>query len=259
MTHGNKKLGYISIYRSIKDHWIWDDPVKFQWWISLLLEVNFKERKVNLGNDLVLCKRGQTVKSLKHFAELWNTTRDSARNFLVLLEKDGMILRNNLHKSTQITICNYDSYQDNLHANQTQPQQQTKRKPNANQTHSDTNNNVNTVNNLNKDNKEDKQEVVFPFESEYFLQNWELWKDFKQKEFKFKYKTPQSEQAALNKLNNLADGLEETAIQIIHESLSNGWKGFFKLKENNNGKSREVQQSYADKIQSKYPEYEGKL
>ena len=41
--------------------------------------------------------------------------KDSARNFLKLLEKDGMILHESLSKSTRITVCNYDTYQSDLH------------------------------------------------------------------------------------------------------------------------------------------------
>jgi hypothetical protein len=40
-------------------------------------------------------------------------------------------------------------------------------------------------------------------------------------------------------LNNLASGIEDIAIKIIHQSMANGWKGFFQLKNNNqNGTSK---------------------
>lgn len=86
--------------------------------------------------------------------------------------------------------------------------------------------------------KSEKPFVQYPFDSEEFKKQWELWKDFKKKEFKFKYKTVQSEQAALTQLSNLANGNEKTAIAIIHQSFANGWKGFFELK--NQPKERTV-------------------
>lgn len=90
--------------------------------------------------------------------------------------------------------------------------------------------------------REDKKgQLVFPFDSENFINQWDIWKDFKNKEFKFKYKSLQSEQAALSQLNNLANGNEETAIKIIHQSLANGYKGLFELKNNNNGRSTNEQ------------------
>lgn len=75
-----------------------------------------------------------------------------------------------------------------------------------------------------------KLEIVLPFESEEFSNYWTMWKDFKKKQFKFTYATPQSEQAALKDLVKLSNGDEQTALQIIEQSLAKGWKGFFALK-----------------------------
>jgi|GEM_PF-5509863 len=98
--------------------------------------------------------------------------------------------------------------------------------------------------------KEIKEEVIFPFSSEEFLSQWFLWKDYKKKEFSFKYKSIISEQAALMDLNKKSNQDEPTAIKIIHQSISNGWKGFFKLKnENNESNSKTIDtQSISDKI-----------
>ena len=82
--------------------------------------------------------------------------------------------------------------------------------------------------------KEKKREegVVFPFDSKEFKNIWDVWKDYKKKEFNFSNKTIQSEQASLKKLNTLAAGIEADAIAIINESMANGWKGHFKLNNN---------------------------
>ncbi len=82
--------------------------------------------------------------------------------------------------------------------------------------------------------------VVFPFDSEKFKKQWDLWKDYKLKEFRFKYKTPQSEQAALIKLAELANKNEDQAILIINESFANGWKGFFKTQNNGSEQKQSV-------------------
>lgn len=78
--------------------------------------------------------------------------------------------------------------------------------------------------------KIEKSEVVLPFNSGIFLLAWENWKEYKKKEFRFRYKSIQSEQAALSELNNLSGMNESTAIAIINQSMAKGWKGFFKLK-----------------------------
>jgi hypothetical protein len=135
--------GYIKLHREITDHWIWSDPIKFKWWVDLLLLVNHSTCKVNIGNQLYDCNRGQVVMSLQNFSERWHVSRDSVRAFLNLLKKDGMIEVESLTVSTQITVCNYDNWQSDTHTNQTQ----TKRKPSASRPQADINNNVKNVKN----------------------------------------------------------------------------------------------------------------
>lgn len=151
-----KDQGWISLHRKIRDHWVWKDPIKLKWWIDILMEVNHSDNMVNLGNQLIECKRGQSVMSLSSWAKRWGVTKDKARNFFVLLEKDNMITRENVVKSTRITVCNYNSYQDVSHASQTQA----KRKLNTN------NNDINE-NNLNRSND------VYSFEN--------FWDDYDKK------------------------------------------------------------------------------
>ena len=76
--------------------------------------------------------------------------------------------------------------------------------------------------------------VVLPFENEFFSNYWEMWKDYKKKQFKFTFATPQSEQAALKDLVKLSNGKEDIALQIIEQSMAKGWKGFFTLKNETN-------------------------
>ena len=77
--------------------------------------------------------------------------------------------------------------------------------------------------------------VKNPF-SEFFTSYWLKWKEYKAKEHKFKYKSEHSENSALNDLFKLSSGNEQTAIAIINQSISNGWKGFFELKNQTNVK-----------------------
>lgn len=76
--------------------------------------------------------------------------------------------------------------------------------------------------------------VEYPF-SEFFKNLWLEWKSYKKTEHRFNYKSPQSEQSALQDLVKKSVGVEETAIAIIQQSMANGWKGFFELKTTNNG------------------------
>lgn len=87
-----------------------------------------------------------------------------------------------------------------------------------------------------REKKNSETELKIPWETENFKTQWQHWKVYKKKEFGFKFKSLQSEQAALTELANKSGGDEKTAIKIIHQSMANGWRGFFELKQNQNGK-----------------------
>ena len=76
-----------------------------------------------------------------------------------------------------------------------------------------------------------KEEIELPFFSKEFEEIWIAWKEYKKKEFKFTYKTNQSELAALSELTKLSNGQEDIAFKILNQSMANGWKGLFNLKE----------------------------
>ena len=103
--------------------------------------------------------------------------------------------------------------------------------------------------------KED--EVIYPYTKKEFINIWNNWKIYKSKEFKFKYRTKQSEQAALKKLANEAEN-ESHAVESIESAMANGWKGIYPQKiineKQNNKKSisysKEFQEELARKIQS---------
>lgn len=152
--------GWIKLQRAIKEHWIWRDSVKLKWWIDILLSVNHSPTKVNIGNQLFECGRGQSIQSLSSWANQWGVSKDKARNFLVLLEKDGMISHESIGKSTRITVCNYDTYQCGLHDNQTITQQSNN--GDATQNHPNKNdNNVKNGNNVNNKNEYRQKHKVF--------------------------------------------------------------------------------------------------
>lgn len=111
--------GWISIHRQIQSHWIWQDANKLKWWLDILLMVNNDDAKCPIGNELFICKRGESLLSIQSWATRWHVSKDCARNFLVLLERDKMIIRVNIGKTTRLTVCNYDSYQTELHVKKT--------------------------------------------------------------------------------------------------------------------------------------------
>ncbi len=83
-----------------------------------------------------------------------------------------------------------------------------------------------------------KIDLIYPFNSNEFMEIWDGWKRYKIKEFGFKYKSVESEQAALVKLSEYSEGIENVAIELIKTSMSNGWKGFWPIENKNNGDNK---------------------
>ena len=81
-----------------------------------------------------------------------------------------------------------------------------------------------------KETKEKESKVNYPWDELEFSQIWEFWKKFKKEQFKFTYQSI-GEQGALSKLYELSGGKLETAMLIVKQSIQNGWKGFFELKD----------------------------
>jgi hypothetical protein len=86
-----------------------------------------------------------------------------------------------------------------------------------------------------KEIKEIKEIIELPFVSKEFEKMWFDWKDYKKNQFKFTYRTTQSELSTLQELIKLSNGQEDIAIKIINQSMANGWKGLFNLKEDAKG------------------------
>jgi len=75
--------------------------------------------------------------------------------------------------------------------------------------------------------------VLLPY-GEKFAEKWEEWKKYKLIQHKFKYKSRETENASIAQIVKFAKSNEQMAIDIIDQSIANGWKGFFELKTTNN-------------------------
>ncbi|OIQ19326.1 MAG: hypothetical protein BM557_06380 [Flavobacterium sp. MedPE-SWcel] len=102
----------------------------------------------------------------------------------------------------------------------------------------------------------EKPNVVYPFPTEAFAQQWKIWKNYRATEHNFYYRSTESEQAALAEINNLASS-QDNAIAIMHQSMSKGWKGFFELKSNDaktRAPARKGKTQYSDDFKRKIAE-----
>ena len=73
--------------------------------------------------------------------------------------------------------------------------------------------------------------VALPFQSDRFAKAWEAWKEYKKKEFGFRYKSLISERTALNDLVKKSKNNEQIAIEMLRVAIAKGWRGFFPIKD----------------------------
>ncbi|HDB5527246.1 TPA: DnaD domain-containing protein [Staphylococcus aureus] len=201
--------GWISIDRSIQNHWLFKEKrtfSKFEAWIYLLMEANHSKAKVPIGNQIVTVERGQRLTSILTLSDLFNWSRFKVKTFLDLLESDGMLEVKTTSKYTLITIVNYDFYQSeqgrNQHQNDIKPtskQHQSNINPTSKQHQTNTNNNDNKDNNEKNVNNEKKKAAAFDF----FQDNG------------FSFITPYN----LDDLNYYLDSFENDSDEIVTASL----------------------------------------
>jgi hypothetical protein len=162
--------GWIKLYRKSLEHWLYNENrphTKREAWEDILLHCNHSDEKVLIGNELIDCKRGQTVKSLGTWSKKFNWTISKVRRFLILLQKDSMICFENVKKTTRITICNYEIYQGERNDNE----KQVKSKRKASETQVKTNKNEKNVNN---EKKLEERQLIFKKEVESFIDKYDI-------------------------------------------------------------------------------------
>jgi len=70
-------------------------------------------------------------------------------------------------------------------------------------------------------------EIICPFESQAFIDIWEVWLQFRA-DIKKPYKSDLSIQMIFKKLSKYP---EATAIAMIEQSIENAWQGIFEVKQ----------------------------
>lgn len=110
----NLDKGYIKLYRSIRDNWVWEEKPfsRGQAWIDIILSVNHKDTKILFNGSLVTVKRGTCITSIRKLAAKWGWSLEKTVKFLNELKKDGMIDKDSNRLRTLITVEKYSVYQD---------------------------------------------------------------------------------------------------------------------------------------------------
>jgi hypothetical protein len=106
----NKKLGYIKLYRSVQENWIWKCSEPFDRrsaWIDLLLLVNHREEKVPIGTHVQVIKPGQRWLSYKWLGSRWGWSYHKVLRFMAQLVSDGMVYVDGTPNGTLLTVVNW--------------------------------------------------------------------------------------------------------------------------------------------------------
>ncbi len=80
----------------------------------------------------------------------------------------------------------------------------------------------------------------FEFETleELNVEVWKKWREFRTQQFRTSYK-PIGEKAAIGKLLRISQGCHQVQEQIIQQSIENGWKGLFEIKQEKQSKIKQ--------------------
>ena len=112
-TAKNKAKGYVALYRSIRDSWVWKCKAysNFQAFVDLILLCNYEDGKSMVNARIIEVKRGSFVTSFRFLCDRWGWSNKKLALFLSELEKDGTIIKESDSTKTVITLTNYDIYQ----------------------------------------------------------------------------------------------------------------------------------------------------
>jgi hypothetical protein len=222
--------GWISLDRAITKHWLWqcEKFTKGQAWIDLLLFAAHTDNKVLIKGVLISVSRGEQIRSQVTLAKAWNWDRKTVARFLKLLEKDGMIVSRVDHLTSYVSICNYDSFQDNTkqspqHKGQVKGQQSPSTRPTINKGNKD-----NKDNNTNEPDKMDYSRVKLIF-NKYFCKGLDPVTGEKLLSCEIKQLTPKRKKLIDSFFNQTKLDLEKFEFYIKHVSTESSWLYFRKV------------------------------
>lgn len=226
--------GWIKLNGKILKWEWWDDPVTAHLFVHLLLKANWKDGRWR-GIDV---PRGSFITSTEKLANETGLSIQQIRTALKKLEETGEVNKQTTSRYTHIFVQNYCLYQDEQQANQ-QAKQQASNKQITNKQQAN-NKQATTIEDYIKTNKTKEEGKTLTDDKTYkdgvFFPNDEklnsAFADYV--DTRKKIKSPMTDRAvdlAISKLMKLSNGDNDTAIEILNNSIVNGWKGLYPLKE----------------------------
>jgi hypothetical protein len=240
--------GWIKIHRSILDHWIWQDEKYSRWWITLLLSVNHSDAKFMVGDEIYMCKSGESFRSLDEWARLFGCSKKTVVKFFTTLKKDSMIntkiLGNGNRRKHLLSVENWLKYQH------VETEKGTKRKPKR-----EPQGNPNLPPNNNEEEiLRIRMKRIGEWDFSFLEDDFKIfldWLEYK-KDRKESYKSQRSIQIAYKKMKELSGNNSEIAKKIVEQSMANNYAGLFEFKQNGKNSTNHEPEEFFDNSRFKW-------
>ena len=200
--------GYILLSRSILDSDVFASQKLLKIWMWCLCKANFKDRAVvhlrGNGEQIIKCKRGQFIFGRYKAEEELMIDGSTIYKSIKKLEKMNMIKIDSNKSFSVITICKYDSYQDNSNYKVTRGKQDDTHTIPTEYPQSNT---TNTLPNVNNDKKDKFSEWL---------------------NYRIEIKKPIKSKSTLTTLiNRFNEEPLNIVIEVVNNSIENGYQGLF--------------------------------
>ena len=242
--------GFIKIHRKLVSWGWYQDHVVKDLFLHLILTANFREQQW-MGRTI---GKGQVVTSYKHLAEELGFTVQQIRTAMNKLKSTGEITSEATNKYTIITIENWEKYQNfddestSEATDKATNEQQTNNKRTTNdqqqlKKEKNIKNDKNKKKNIKKKNAAEAAPVYYQDEALN-----KAFADFV--DFRKNMKAPMTDRAIslmIGKLDKMTADSDEK-IAILEQSIVNGWKGVYPLKQEqgSKGEGKETKHPYGN-------------
>ena len=230
-------VGYIKLHRKILDNpIICKDGETFSIWIYLLLQATHEEIPALFKGQRITLKEGQLLTGIISISEKLHINRSKVQRTLKMFENEKQIEQQTSNQNRLVSIINWNKYQKD----EKPFEKQVKNEWKTSEKQVKTNKNVKNVKNVRNIYKDFSDELKNALDS--FV------------EMRIKIKKPLTDRAmqlAINKLNSLSTN-EQIQIQIINNSVLNGWQTFYPLKEIKQTNFNNYKQRYYDNLDNLY-------
>jgi DNA-binding Lrp family transcriptional regulator len=220
---------WIKLHRRFLD-WEWYSCTNTKiLFLHLILKANYENKKWR-GERI---NRGQLFTSIRHMAMEVGISEKAIRNSLKKLEKTSEIIVEGASHGTMITICKYDTYQDNGKAKGEPKGKQGANKGQARgEQRATTKESKNIKNIRSKENKVDFLKNLKFISQDENLKN--VFSDFHI--YRLEIRKPLTQKAAElmdSKLEKISEKNFSLAAEILQQSMMNNWTGIFPVAANN--------------------------